>query len=203
MNTNPLRQEPLTKAEVSRLYELLSRTRNENALSLDGMDGLFCALIASGQRVLRSEYLPIIWGGEPPEEPIFESLEKANTNIALIIRHWNSIITELESKGFHVPLIFEPAQEVIPGRAWARGFMRGVALALADWIEFFADENEGQLMTIPLVAGDVDPEWPREPLTKEKSELLLTWMAIGVTRSYQHFAAERRKPNEGSVPPVH
>jgi uncharacterized protein len=48
-------------------------------------------------------------------------------------------------------------------------------------------------MTIAGVAGEVDPEWPHEPVTAEKSIQLLEWMAAGLARSYRHFAHSRHK----------
>jgi hypothetical protein len=48
-------------------------------------------------------------------------------------------------------------------------------------------------MTIPLVAGEVDPSWPKDPLTKEKEDELLQWMFAGAVRAYRHFVDARRE----------
>ena len=48
------------------------------------------------------------------------------------------------------------------------------------------------MFAIPLVAGEVDPAWPREPLPPEKSEELLAWTGVGFVRSYRYFATARR-----------
>jgi uncharacterized protein len=192
VNVNPPGLQPLSEAELDRLAAFLNGIENETALSLEGMDGLFCALIASPARVMPSEYLPIIWGGELPDANAFASLEDANATLSLVMRHWNSIISDLESDAVHIPLVFEPDPSGVIGRGWARGFMRGVHVAPAPWNELFQSETEGQLFAIPLVAGEVDAEWPKEPLTKERSDELLMWMGAGLARSYRHFAAARR-----------
>ena len=57
--------EALTDSEVERLATRLSKNQNPGALSLEGVDGLFCALIASPAMVSPSQYLPVILGGEP------------------------------------------------------------------------------------------------------------------------------------------
>jgi hypothetical protein len=49
---------PLEEAEIERLAGRLVGIENADALSLEGVDGLFCALIASPESVLPSEYLP-------------------------------------------------------------------------------------------------------------------------------------------------
>jgi uncharacterized protein len=50
------------------------------------------------------EYLPVIWGGEMSDENAFSSLEEANEVLQLIMRHWNSIIAELEKTSVYLPL---------------------------------------------------------------------------------------------------
>jgi uncharacterized protein len=119
----------LSEAELDQLSDFLAGLKNPDALTLEGMDGLFSALIAGPQTVLPSEYLPVIWGGELPDENAFPSVEAANATLSLIVRHWSSIITELETDGEHVPLAVEVEAGAVPGREWARGFMRGVDFA--------------------------------------------------------------------------
>jgi uncharacterized protein YchJ len=55
------------------------------------------------------------------------------------------------------------------------------------------DEEQGDLFVIPLVAGDVDVEWPKERLTKELQDDVVTSLAVGFARSYRHFAEARRE----------
>jgi uncharacterized protein len=184
---------PLSEAELDQLSGFLAGLDSPDALSLEGMDGLFSALIAGPRTVLPSEYLPLIWGGELADENAFASLAEANATLSLIMRHWNSIASELETESVHVPLVFEVETGVVPGREWARGFMRGVQLARSGWNELFGSNEEGQLITIPLVAGEIDPEWPREAITTEKGTELIQWMGAGLARSYRHFARQRRE----------
>jgi hypothetical protein len=120
-----------------------------------------------------------IWGGELPDENAFASIKEANATLSLIMRHWNSIASELEIEGLHLPLVFEVETGAVPGRKWARGFMRGVQLARSAWNELFGSNEKGQLITIPLVAGEIDPKWPRETITAEKGTELLGWMGRG------------------------
>jgi hypothetical protein len=73
-----------------------------------------------------SEHLPVIWGGELPNENAFPSVEAANPMLSLIVRHWNSIISELETDGVHVPSFLRSKRERCRGVGIAREPCNGV-----------------------------------------------------------------------------
>ena len=183
---------PLTDSELERLGAFLSGLRNPGRLTLEGLDGLFCALIAGPDTVMPSEYLPVVWGGEMADEDAFASETEANELLGLMMRHWNAIIDEYEQERVYLPLFDEPDDSGVPGRQWARGFMRGVAMRRRGWTAMFTDEQEGQLLTIALVAGEVEPTWPETPITDELREKIEALMGAGAGRAYHRFAAERR-----------
>jgi uncharacterized protein len=184
--------EVLSEAEIERLAARLSSNQNANALTLEGVDGLFCALIASPTMIGPSGYLPVILGGEPEESEAFADLKDANDTLSLLMRYWNSIVADFRDETVHLPYIEEPGTDNIPGRDWARGFMRGTRLAANGWTRLFSDDQEGLPVTIALAAGEIDPEWPKEPLTKEKGEELLQSMFAGAARAYRYFEADRK-----------
>ena len=185
--------EAFSEADLDRLATRLSANKKPNALSLEGVDGLFCALIASPTMIGPSGYLPVILGGEPQNSAVFADSTDANDTFSLLMRYWNGIVTDFSEETVHLPYIEEPGTDHIPGREWARGFMRGTRLAPAGWKRLFSDDSEGLPVTIALVAGEVDPQWPKEPLTREKSDELLQWMFAGAARAYRYFAADRRE----------
>jgi len=53
-------REPLTDAELERLGTFLRGLKNPDRLTLEGLDGLFCALIAGPDTVMPSEYLHVV-----------------------------------------------------------------------------------------------------------------------------------------------
>jgi len=164
---NPAGREALSEAELDRLSDFLDSLTTPDAMDLETLDGFFCALIAGPEMVMPSECLPVIWGGELPDESAFASIEEANSILQLIMRHWNAIIAELDAETVYLPVIGEPDERNVAGRGWARGFMRGVNLRRHSWTEIFEREDEGQMLTIPIVADEVDPKWPAEPLREE------------------------------------
>ena len=191
--------ELLSETEIAQLARCLGEIENPDALSLEGVDGLFCALVASPDMVPPSEYLPVILGGEPGDSGSFADLDEAGATLSLLMRYWNSIIADFERESVHLPYLVEPGIDGILGRAWARGFLLGTRLAPFGWDELWNSETEGQLLSIPLVAGEMDPEWPKEPLTQEQSDELLKWMCAGAARAYKSFAQLRRETAESNL----
>ena len=181
----------LSEAEIERLAALLAANRNPGALSLEGIDGLFCALVASPALVMPHEYLPVILGGTLGEGGLLGDLAGVQEMMGLLMRLWNAIAHDFEHEGVHLAYIEEPEIDGITGRAWARGYMRGTRLAPAGWSRLFGEEMEGMVLTIPIAAGEVDPEWPKEPLSPEKSDELLQSLFAGAARAYRYFKEDR------------
>ena len=177
----------LSAGEIDQLAARLDAIENPDALSLEGVDGLFCALIASPASVLPSVYLPVILGAEPANSGAFADLADAQATMSLLMRYWNSIIADLEQESIHLPFVFEAEPGEVLGREWARGFVVGVDLAPDGWDELFDDENEGDLFVILLAAGEIDPEWPKETVTPKLRDDVLKSMAVGVARAYWRF----------------
>ena len=69
--------------------------------------------------------------------------------------------------------------------------MHGTRLAPEGWSRIFGDEREALLLMIPIAAGEVDPEWPKEPLTPERNDELLQNMLAGAARAYRYFKEDR------------
>ncbi|MGC8518854.1 MAG: UPF0149 family protein [Steroidobacteraceae bacterium] len=180
-----------SEVEIERLTTLLAANRNPGALSLEGVDGLFCALIASPTLVMPHEYLPVILGGTLEGGGLLEDLAAVQEMMGLLMRYWNAIAQDFEHEGAHRAYIEEPGIDGITGRAWARGYMRGTRLAPVGWSRIFHDDHETLVLTIPIAAGEIDPDWPKEALTAEKSDELLRNMLAGAVRAYRYFKEDR------------
>ena len=182
---------PLSVQELGQLGEFLNQVTNPRALSLEGMDGLFCALIAGPAWVMPNEYLPLLWGGPLPDESVAFNVAHVNAMIWLLTRHWNSILTELDRGAVHPPLIVHAVASAIPGRAWAQGFMRGVNFVQVGWSELLQDEISSELYRIPRFAQDTDPPVPQERHPQATSAEPLPWLGPAVADAYQYFIDRR------------
>ena len=180
-----------SEAEIERLTALLAANHNPGALSLEAVDGLFCALIASPALVMPHEYLPVILGGTLEGGGLMGDLAAVQEMMALLMRYWNAIAQDFEHETYHVAHRDEADEEGVPGRAWARGYLQGIGLAREGWSRILQDEREELVRYIPIVAGEVDPAWPTEPLTEEQSNAMWTDMLAGAARAYRYFKEDR------------
>jgi uncharacterized protein len=110
----------LSADEINELQSFLnSEVAPKDTLSLEGLDGFFCALAVAPELVLPSEWLPLVWGEE--EGPAFESEAQAERILGLIMRHWNHVnravrVRPEQGSAFYMPFIFEPdGRPVDPG----------------------------------------------------------------------------------------
>lgn len=161
--TSCAKDTPLSAWEFDQLGGFLGQVTNPGAMSLEGMDGLFCALIAGPAWVVSSEYLPLLWGGPLPDEIVTFNAAHVNAMIRSLGRHWNSILAELNRGADHPPLIVHGVNCGTPGRAWAQGFMRGVNFVKVGWAELLEDETSSELQRIPRLAQEIDSHFHASP----------------------------------------
>ena len=166
-------------------------------MNVEELDGFFAALVAGPEVVLPSEYLPEVFGGEMSDVCEFESVEKANEVVELLMRHWNDITHTLGKDEVYVPLLLEDEDGVARGNDWARGFMRGVNLCHDGWKTLIADEDQAGCM-IPVLMlyheHDKDPAMRPEPIGPEQREKIIEHMAPGLLYAYRYFRQHGHEP---------
>jgi len=188
--------QPLTETELDRLEEFLQRSKGENSMNIEELDGFFAALIAGPEVVLPSEYLPEVFGGEMSETCQFAGIDEANDILGLLMRHWNTIAARLYKDDVYLPILLEDEDLICWGNDWARGFMRGVDMRRGGWAELLNDEEQcGWLVPVLILyhEHDEDPEMRPGPIDQEKREAIIVQMAAGLVKAYQYFRARRQE----------
>jgi uncharacterized protein len=194
---------PLSDRDFDRLSDFLDSVPDNAAMTIEELDGFFCALIVGPDVVFPSEYLPLLLGGEPGNTKAFRTMREANDTLQLLMYYWNSIAMSLQRLGAYAPLFDDADSKGVVGRLWAQGFMQGVHLRIDGWRELLADDNSGDLMMIATVAGEVDPAWPKRKLSRKKMDEINLLMAAGVARAHAYFLEQRSSPSAmEAVPPT-
>jgi uncharacterized protein len=195
--------EPLTDTELDRLGDFLKRCKGGKAMNLEELDGFFAALIAAPETVMPSEYNREVFGGEMSEVVEFSGLDEAQEILNLMMRHWNKIASTLYKGEIHVPLICEDEKGELHGNDWARGFMRGMQMRHDAWSELINDEKYGGSLTPMMMLyheHDEDPEMRPDPITPDKREQVIAFMAAGLMNAYEYFRNEREGDLEVDPP---
>jgi uncharacterized protein len=182
----------LTDDEFDRLEAFLD---NAGAMNLEAVDGYFAALICGPLLVSMSEALPHVLG----DQVVFDSKEQADEILGLLMRHWNTVASELQrtlqEEHVYLPVLLEDDTGVVRGNDWAAGFMRGAQARPGSWSELLNSEDEGGCV-LPMMMfaheHDPDPEMRPPPMDNEKRQELLAAMIAGLTRTYRYFEPQRR-----------
>lgn len=187
-------QQSLNDADLDRLGDFLEGV-GAPAMNLEMLDGFFAALICGPETVLPSEYLPQVFG----EGHYFDSNDQAAETLGLVMRHWNTIASELfrtlEKDDVYLPVLLEDADGVVRGNDWARGFMRGIQLRPNSWQELIGSEEfGGPMLPIMILAHEHDPDPAMRPpeIAPDKRDELLQSLIAGLTHIYRYFASHRQ-----------
>jgi uncharacterized protein len=187
-------QQLLNDAELGRLGDFLEEIGTP-AMNLEMLDGFFAALICGPDNVMPSEYLPQVFG----KDHCFDSNDQATEILGLVMRHWNTIASELfrtlEEDEVYLPVLLEDADGVVYGNDWARGFMRGVQLRPYSWQELIGSEEfGGPMLPIMILTHEHDPDPAMRPpeIASDKRDELLQSLIAGLTHIYRYFAPHRQ-----------
>jgi len=141
---------PLKDSEIEKLGNLLLNLNDGNAMTIEELDGFFCALFCGPDLVLPSEYLYYVFRGS--NEPKFESRKEADRFFSLTVRLWNMIARALGSGEPYKVCIFDEDLDGVPSvTRWAVGFLNGMALRPESWSRLAKDKKYRDLL-VPVLA---------------------------------------------------
>jgi uncharacterized protein len=187
--------EPLTDAELDRLGDFLENCKDGKAMNLEELDGFFAALIAGPEAVMPSEYYSEVFGSEMGETCEFSSLDEADEILGFLMRHWNTIASNLYKGEAYVRLLLKDENGVAHGNDWASGFKRGMHMRHDGWAELVDDEEHGECL-IPMMMlypeEDKDREIRPIPISPEQREDVIALMAAGLLRAYRFFRSQQK-----------
>ncbi|MCU7862600.1 MAG: UPF0149 family protein [Candidatus Thiodiazotropha sp. (ex Lucinoma borealis)] len=110
--------------------------KDEGLLGLAELDGYFTAIVSGPETIAPTQWLPLIWGDDEPEWATPEAFEKV---FALLIRHFNGIVSALIDASFDFQPIFNERE--VDGKKytivdeWCLGYMKGLSLCPNAWDE--------------------------------------------------------------------
>jgi len=123
---------PLSTTELDRLEQLLvSDVFHEEAMPLDMLQGLICAVASAPDLIPPSSWLSVALG----DNPAYETAEQAQEILDLVMRFYNQTVLELGA-GVGITLYVFPEDDGEDDIAiWCEGYLEGVVLSEVDWEE--------------------------------------------------------------------
>ena len=150
---NSMSQYRISLEELNRLASFLASEKCPEAIDIEGMDGLFTALISSPVQTGITEAMERLFGSEP----LWESETEREEIYALLLKFWTETARALESKEF-LPIVDTSVPLHEQGWNWVGGYFMGIELHPDSWEVLFKDESASMLVlplsTIALLAQD-------------------------------------------------
>jgi uncharacterized protein len=139
-----------TASTMDELDDYLSSDLSpEDCMQLSDLDGFLTGVVVGPELIMPSEWLPVIWGDDPPE---FKNDEMAERIIGTIMGRYNEIVQSLSADppGFE-PIFWETKNGLVIAGDWAEGFMDAMGLRPVEWAALLNDEKAG-LPLVPIIA---------------------------------------------------
>jgi uncharacterized protein len=205
---------PLDPAELDRLEQLLvSDLFHEEAMPLDMLQGLFCAVASAPDLISPSSWLPVALG----DNPDYETTEQAQETLDLVMRFYSQTVQELDD-GQGITLYVFPAEDGQDDLAtWCEGYLEGVVLSQTDWYEHGDPERveellfpfmllSGRLRELAEEAGDPLPDAEQDRAMQEQAansmgESIAAVYAYWFDKRISHAPIRRDAPKVGRNDP--
>jgi len=188
----------LSNTELQRLDRFLLDRIDEDAdtegadegiLDISGLDGFFTAIVSGPQMIPPSQWLPAVWGDV---EPVWNNEKDFEDIFSLLMRHMNGIATLLMKQPEDFEVIFlervteEKTYTIVD--EWCEGYMRGVALAAAQWDSAGADMA---VLLTPIRAFTGATDWRGHDLSEHETENIQQAIEPNVREIHAWWLARR------------
>ena len=145
---------PLSEEELDELDNfLLYGVDDDEGMTLEALDGYLHAIAIGPQTIMPSQWLPKVWGEGSTQLPPTGDIDQLNHIMALVMRHYNSIISGFQHNhpftAPHWSIHQYDNGEFEEAEVWAYGFTEGVALQRDAWQPLF-DSPEGRQWYRPI-----------------------------------------------------
>ncbi len=152
MQTQP-QNSAITDSELDALeLFIFSDLVSEESLDLIGIHGFLCALVISPDPKEESEWMNILFDGEPKWQS-----EQQQTEIKTILRHWfSSIRSDMEDDSelempCELTLAVEDGEEIADIETWAQAFMEAVFMTEDAWYSGTSQEQKVTELMLPIM----------------------------------------------------
>jgi len=145
----------------------------DDAMSVEQIDGYFCALAMDANRDKARESAHAILGTTQAAS-VFQDEEQADRAAHLVARMWNTIVGRLDTGYAHKPILRD--LDAPKAQGWARGFIAGMQANRSKWWDAFQSEDV-RMFLIPILGLALD-EGERQEGLLATPEARAEWIAM-------------------------
>jgi uncharacterized protein len=186
----------LTNDELQMLDQALANCGQDQALSVEELDGFAAALACCSEKIPRNEWLSEVLGRPIAQVKASMPAKSLDALTDLIDRHVAAVQAQLASAEAFAPVINTDEQGRGLAYGWAIGFAVGMGLRPDAW-DALEDEPELEEALVPVMdlvdEADEVGENPPANLTKEDCDERINLMLDGVFDTYQFFKVKKPK----------
>ncbi len=183
---------------------------DSDAMLVSELDGFLAGILVCPDLIMPSEWLPLVWGSDEDEAPVFENARQAEQLIGLVMEHYNTTAQDLQSGRYAPVFEVDARHDETLWELWIEGF--GVAMQLRpdSWAAILQGDEEarmalsGLLMLIDIAQAESDlPEPEVQDLTEMAPDLIPVWVeCLNAWRASQHPASQPAMPPAPTVAKV-
>ncbi|MCH7574813.1 MAG: UPF0149 family protein [Candidatus Marinimicrobia bacterium] len=154
---------PFSDAEIDALSEfLISDESPEECMDISTLDGFLTGLVIGPDTIMPSRWLPVVWGETKEDQIVWETPERAERIMGLVMRLYNSIVQnfQIDPPDFN-PLFYinkVEGKEYTIIDEWCWGFMQSVELAPQSWLLLLEQENQAAAI-YPISLHGTEEGW--------------------------------------------
>ena len=175
-------------------------------MTLEMLDGLFCALVINPRMAMPSEWLDVIFD----TEKAFASEKEANRIMNLLVRHYNRVNyliqhrpkkNEVTVGNVYIPLVFERDEndDYKFAEQWATGFRTGINYCEEEWDKLLLTENDETeeiatiLMFVMLLELGHNPDNEEQIVSDEQRQEIFLHLPIAVYAVYDYWQEKNKQ----------
>ncbi len=178
---------------------LMSEESPEDCMQLSDLDGFLTGIVIGPELIMPSEWMPVIWKGEPS----YRDADHAERIIGIIMARYNEIIFLLDDEvGSFAPIVYQGPDGQVIAADWAEGFMDAFRLRVDAWEPLLNDQDNFHLMgPIMALVSDRDSEAFIEGSSDELAKIReeSTDFLPQVIKEIHDFWKDRRSPSNDNT----
>lgn len=164
---------------------LLALYDKADPMILSELDGFVAGLLVCPDLILPNEWLPLVWGGDEDNEPIFDDVADAQRLFGMVMQHYNQVAEDLQ-RGRYSPIYeADGLEDDVFWEMWLEGFETALQLRPDSWLKITREGDEdvaealaGLVILAEIARGgsEISDEHVAE-LEQHAPELIPTWIA--------------------------